>query len=112
MNPRTHPIAERARYRACLLGEQPAEVLDTAGRERLVAELHDLGWTDPQIAAHCRMTTYTTARIRDRLRLAPNRQGTRNDLVQSGRHAALAHEGHARGRCCDGAVGAGRVVGE
>ncbi|SDZ51552.1 hypothetical protein SAMN05216215_108740, partial [Saccharopolyspora shandongensis] len=31
-----------------------------------------LGWTDPQIAAHCRMTTYTTARIRDRLRLAPN----------------------------------------
>ncbi|MEV0085237.1 hypothetical protein [Saccharopolyspora sp. NPDC050642] len=34
--------------------------------------LHNLGWTDPQIAAHCRMTTYTTGRIRERLKLRPN----------------------------------------
>ncbi|MER5388355.1 hypothetical protein [Saccharopolyspora sp. NPDC002686] len=71
--PNARPLADRARYRACLLGEQPAEVLDQADRERLVLALHALGWTDVQIAAHTRMTAYTTARIRTRIGLAPRR---------------------------------------
>ncbi|MFI0469271.1 hypothetical protein ACH347_34795 [Saccharopolyspora sp. 5N102] len=59
-----------------MLGEQPAEALSADARERLVYALHQQGWTDAEIAAHTRMTTYTTARIRDRLRIAPN--GPRN----------------------------------
>jgi hypothetical protein len=31
------------------------------------------GWTDAEIASHTLMSTYTTARIRSRLRLAPHR---------------------------------------
>ena len=72
MKPSIRPLTDRAAYRACVAGEQPAEVLDATGRERLVAELHDYGWSDAEIAAHTRMTTYTLARIADRLRLAPN----------------------------------------
>ncbi|MCI2421486.1 hypothetical protein MOQ72_29035 [Saccharopolyspora sp. K220] len=72
MKPDLRPLTGRDTYRSCLLGKQPAEILDTTARERLVAELHALGWTDAEIAAHCRMTTYTTGRIRERLGLAPN----------------------------------------
>lgn len=59
-------------YQAARLGREPAEALDPADRRRLVAELHGLGWADEAIAAHTRMTTYTTARIRDALGLLPN----------------------------------------
>lgn len=54
-------------YLACRRGIEPAESLTTDDRARLVAELHGLGWSDVQIADHCRMTTYTTGRIRGRL---------------------------------------------
>lgn len=56
----------------CWAGRQPAEVLDTADRGHLVYDLCALGWTDVEIAAHTRMSTYTTGRIRDRLGLPPN----------------------------------------
>lgn len=57
-------------YRRALAGQEPAEALVTADRARLVAHLSGAGWALTQIAAHCRMTTYTTARIRDRLAAA------------------------------------------
>ena len=60
-------------YRACLEGDAPAEVLPPNVRELLVAVLHNRGWTDLEIACHTRMTLYTTARIRSRLGLSPNR---------------------------------------
>ncbi len=56
-------------------GDLPAEALSTRGREELVYELHARAWTDSEIAAHTRMSTYTTARIRDRLGLTPNEEG-------------------------------------
>jgi len=58
-----HPL----QYRAALDGREPAEALTTADRARLVAELVARGWDVQRIAAHTRQTTYTTARIRDRL---------------------------------------------
>lgn len=61
-----------AHYLACLYGQLPAEVLPTHLRARLLARLHGEGWTDVEIAAHTRMTLYTTARIRKRLGLSPN----------------------------------------
>jgi len=60
------------RWRACCAGELPAEALSTRDREDLLAELHGLGWTDREIAEHTRLSTYTTARLLDRLGLAPN----------------------------------------
>lgn len=57
----------------CLLGKLPAEVLTTEDREHLVHTLWKRGWTDAEIASHTFMTTYTTARIRARLELAPHR---------------------------------------
>lgn len=67
------PIPRSLNYirRGCWEGRLPAEVLTTADRERLVADLWELGWTDAEIAAHTLMTTYTTARIRQRLELPP-----------------------------------------
>lgn len=62
----------RQHYLAALAGEIPAEALPTHVRHRLVARLHRSGWTDVEIATHTRMTTYTTARIRAGLGLAPN----------------------------------------
>jgi hypothetical protein len=56
-------------------GHEPAEALSTHDREHLVAEFVEAGWTDLQIACHTRMTTYTTARIRQRLGLRRNRGG-------------------------------------
>lgn len=63
----------RLHYREALAGREPAEALPTHVRHRLVAQLHGAGWTDVEIAAHTRMTTYTTARIRAGLGLLPNR---------------------------------------
>lgn len=67
--PRPSPTG---RYRAALAGQTPAETLRVDERERLVATLHRCGWTDAQIAAHTRMTLYTTGRIRTRLGLKPH----------------------------------------
>lgn len=74
-----HSDRDRARrlYRRCLEGLEPAEVLSTRDREGLVAELvAERGWSDTAIAAHTRMTEYTTARIRTRLGLKPRLQPT------------------------------------
>jgi hypothetical protein len=60
-------------WRACLEGREPAESLDPRDREDLVVGLVGLGWTDLEIATLTRMSLYTTARIRHRLVLAPNR---------------------------------------
>ena len=56
----------------CRLGKEPAESLPSYARDWLVRDLVTKGWTDVEIAAHTRMTTYTTGRIRERLGLAPN----------------------------------------
>jgi hypothetical protein len=57
----------------CWRGELPAELLDRRDRERLLRELWAAGWTDVEIATHTHMTTYTTARIRERLGLRAHR---------------------------------------
>lgn len=67
-----------ALYRLALRGDVPAEALTQAERHCLVVALHARGWTDVQIAAHARMTTYTTARIRTGLDLPANRQQQRS----------------------------------
>jgi hypothetical protein len=59
---------------ACCGGLEPAETLHPRDREDLVLALWERGWTDTQIAAHTRMTLYTTARIRGRLELAPRQR--------------------------------------
>lgn len=64
-------------YALCRAGREPAESLSQPDRHRLVAELHARGWTDARIAEHCRMTSYTTVRIREHLGLSPNRPATR-----------------------------------
>ncbi|MFD2421629.1 hypothetical protein [Amycolatopsis pigmentata] len=70
--PGGRPITQHALYNACWRGELPAEALDTNTREHLVYDLWLHGWTDTEIAAHTSMTTYTAARIRARLGLAPH----------------------------------------
>lgn len=62
------------RWAQCCDGRLPAEALSARDRDDLVSQLHQLGWTDVQIATHTRMTTYTTGRIRARLGLAPNQR--------------------------------------
>lgn len=64
----------RWRWEAACVGEMPAEALSTRDREDLVWQLHELGWSDVEIATHTHMTTFTTARIRARLGLAPHDQ--------------------------------------
>ena len=67
------PRADWKLWVRCLEGREPAESLPRIDRADLVWHLvHDLGWTDGEIAEHTRMTDYTTARIRDRLGLKPN----------------------------------------
>lgn len=67
------PRAAHWLWLACLEGREPAEALPTQDREDLVYHLvHDQGWTDVRIAQHTRMTTATTARIRERIGLTPN----------------------------------------
>lgn len=65
---------------ACCAGSEPAELLDPRDREDLVAGLVDRGWTDRQIAEHTRMSTYTTARIRERIGLPANQPSSRQTL--------------------------------
>lgn len=66
-----HGDAESARR--CLRGELVAEELSTRARELVVAWSHAHGRTDAETAAHTRMSTYTAARIRVRLRLPARR---------------------------------------
>lgn len=67
------PRASQWIWVACVEGREPAESLPTKDREDLVYHLvNDLEWTDLQVAEHTRMTTATTARIRERLGLVPN----------------------------------------
>lgn len=56
-------------WRACLEGREPAESLSMEQRERLVVLLLDRGWPQALIAEHTQLSTYTTARICDRIRL-------------------------------------------
>lgn len=67
---RTATVAHRVAE--CLAGRLPAEALPAAERDRVVAQLVREGLSDVSIAARLRQTTYTTARIRERLGLAPN----------------------------------------
>jgi hypothetical protein len=73
------PRANWKLWVSCLEGREPAESLPTLDRADLVWHLvHDLGWTDREVCDHTRMTDYTTARIRERLGLHPNRP---NDIT-------------------------------
>lgn len=65
-------------YALARAGREPAEALTTSDRARLVAELVNRGWTDRRIAEHTRQSTYTTARIRDRLGLTANHPTARS----------------------------------
>jgi hypothetical protein len=67
------PRSRRALWLACWEGRLPAEILHPRDREDIVWHLVGHGWTDREIAEHTRMTEYTTARIRARLGLAPNK---------------------------------------
>jgi hypothetical protein len=58
--------------RKCRLGKEPAESLPRFAREWLVHELWSQHWTDVEIACWTRMSTYTTACIRERLGLSRN----------------------------------------
>jgi hypothetical protein len=71
VNPARHADAEAARR--CLRGQLLAEELSTTARELVVAMAHARQWSDVTTASRTGMTTYTAARIRARLRLAPHR---------------------------------------
>lgn len=62
-----------ALVRRCREGLEPAEALPRFARDQLIHDLWCSGWTDVEIATWTRMSTYTTARIRERLGLAANR---------------------------------------
>lgn len=70
MNHGRTSMTRRRLLALCLAGKMPAEALDTADRERLVRKLWAAGMTDVEIATHTHLTTYTAARIRNRLGLA------------------------------------------
>lgn len=65
-------MRQKRLYRLARHGRIPAEELDHDARHRLVGELVALGWSTRQIAEHCRMTEYTTIRIRRALDQAGN----------------------------------------
>ncbi|CRK55459.1 hypothetical protein [Alloactinosynnema sp. L-07] len=67
-----HADAEAARR--CLDGDLVAEELSPRARELAVTWMHRRGCTDAETAAVLRLSTYTAARIRARLRL-PARRG-------------------------------------
>ncbi|WP_409186450.1 hypothetical protein F9C11_20365 [Amycolatopsis sp. VS8301801F10] len=69
--PCVEPITYTRVLSACWRGDLPAEQLSPVDRETLIYDLWFAGWTDVEIATHTSLTTYTTARIRDRLGLAP-----------------------------------------
>lgn len=54
---------------ACWNGVLPAELLERGDRDQLIYELWIARWTDAEVATHTRLTTYTAARIRERLGL-------------------------------------------
>jgi hypothetical protein len=58
-------------------------------RERLVETLWERAWSDVEIASHTFMTTYTTARIRERLKLLPNGE---QEVTGTGKARASASE--------------------
>jgi hypothetical protein len=64
--------ARASLVRAVLAGREPAEALPRREREDLMCAWHDAGWTDVEIAAHTRWSTYTVGRIRSALGLRPN----------------------------------------
>lgn len=68
--------SRRRLWEQCWRGTAPAELLDAEEREQLVAWFWSCGWVDAEIAAHTRMTTYTTCRIRQRLGLPAIRHET------------------------------------
>jgi hypothetical protein len=67
------PVTDQVAWRLALDGDLPADALSTVDRRALVLVLHNCGWTDVEIASHTRMSTYTTARIREGLGLAGNK---------------------------------------
>jgi hypothetical protein len=67
-----HRLSDQRLLAACRDGREPAEALPSYLRDWLVQDLVSQGWTDVEIATWTRMTTYTTARIRNRLGLAAN----------------------------------------
>ena len=67
------PVRDRVALRLALAGQIPADALTTEDRQRLVTAFHKHGWTDVEVASYTRMSTYTTARIRERLGLAANK---------------------------------------
>jgi hypothetical protein len=75
------PVRRRSEWRLwkrCWDGLEPAESLTTRDREDLVWDMvHQLGWTDREIAEHTRMTPYTVSRIRARLGLPANQPTAR-----------------------------------
>ncbi len=72
-HPDTAGVSRAWLGQACLRGQMPAGLLSTEDRQHLVHTLWKRGWTDAEIASHTLMSTYTAARIRSRLRLAPHR---------------------------------------
>lgn len=69
------PVYDQHLYNQCRAGLEPAELLTTGAREHLVYELWLLGWTDVEVAAYTRMSTYTAAAIRTRLGLTCRTSG-------------------------------------
>jgi hypothetical protein len=79
IQPRPRPQrSPESLWDACCQGVLPAELLPQRDREDLIWQLHQLGWTDTEIAVHCRMSTYTVGRICDRLGLHPNEHRRRS----------------------------------
>lgn len=72
-NPDAAAVSKAWLRQECLLGKLPAEMLTTEDREHVVHILWKRGWADAEIASHTFMSTYTAARIRSRLLLAPHR---------------------------------------
>lgn len=71
--PDTRGMKRATLLSACWRGDIPAEVLDDrADRERLISDLWLAGWTDTEMAAHTKWSTYTVARIRARIGLGPH----------------------------------------
>lgn len=76
-----HVITDEVAWWMAMDGNLPAEALRPLDRHVLVLVLHQKGWTDVEIAAHTRMTTYTTGRIRARLGLAPNTNSSTSEVA-------------------------------
>jgi hypothetical protein len=82
--------------RRCVRGEVVAEQVSTRARELAVCWLHRCGWTDAEVAARTRMSTYTAARIRSRMGLAVNRVSTTGvcHVGRVGGGAGQGQQGH------------------